>query len=66
MEDEHPTESHLIREIIDKHEYKGESLHSLSRKKLMKVVLLLLMYVPFLEVTLKKHKVEEIDTSIVK
>lgn len=59
-----PKESHYIREIVDKHQFKDVAIHKLSRKKLIQVINLLLIYVPFLEHTLKQHKIKELDTDL--
>ena len=56
-----PKESYYIREILDKHQYKGEPIQSLSRKKLAKAMNLMLLYVPYLEATLKKNEIKSID-----
>jgi hypothetical protein len=53
-----PKKSLLIREVIDKHEYRGRKIRDLSRKKLMRVVDLLLMYLPQLEGMAKYFETE--------
>lgn len=57
-----PKESEMIREIIDHHSFEGKALGELELEDLLRATELLLIYIPFLELTLKKHDVKRLET----